>query len=203
MPHYLLGNLSQYLDSKLTVGILGGSFNPAHEGHLASSVAIKNKFKLDKIWWLVSPGNPLKSAADKLNFNYRYQSAVQVASSHGFIHPTDIETRIKTVYTYDTINQLKKLFPKIKFIWLMGADNLVSFHKWHKWREIMDGTPVIVYDRDNLSHAAIHSKAYIYATKPSKAMNLSCKKKLDKDKNLIYLHLRKQHISSTQIRRGK
>lgn len=129
-----------------TVGLLGGSFNPAHEGHRHISLYALKMLGLDAVWWMVSPQNPLKSRKDMAPLAERMESA-RVASHHPKIHVTDIEQHLNTRYTADTLRALKAHFPRTNFVWLMGTDNLRQFHRWQEWREIFRMVPVCVLDR--------------------------------------------------------
>jgi nicotinate-nucleotide adenylyltransferase len=134
------------------IGLLGGSFNPAHSGHRAISLHAIRALGLDEVWWLVSPGNPLKPEAGMAPFEARLASARAMAR-HAPIRATAIERRLKTRYTVDTIAQLTRSFPDNRFIWLMGGDNLAQFHRWHDWRRIARQVPIAViarpgYERD-------------------------------------------------------
>jgi nicotinate-nucleotide adenylyltransferase len=135
------------------IGLLGGSFNPAHQGHRRASLNALRALGLDEVWWLVSPGNPLKEGAkDMAPFEARLRSAQRMAARSP-IRPSDFEARAKTRFTIDTLRALKRRFPHHQFIWLMGADNLRNFHKWRNWREIVREVPIAViprpgYDRD-------------------------------------------------------
>jgi len=128
------------------VGLLGGSFNPAHKGHRAISLHALRALELDEVWWLVSPGNPLKSRAGMAPFAVRMASARKLAR-HAPIRPTDVERRLKTRYTADTLAKLPRLYPRHRFIWLMGADNLAQFHQWERWRHIARQVPIAVIAR--------------------------------------------------------
>lgn len=139
------------------IGLLGGSFNPAHSGHRAISLAALHALGLDEIWWLVSPGNPLKEKAGMAPLAARLASARAVAR-RAPIRPTDIEARLGTVYTVDTIAALQRRFPNHRFIWLMGADNLAQFHRWRDWRRLAREVPIAVIARpgyDGQAHAAV------------------------------------------------
>lgn len=139
------------------VGLLGGSFNPAHGGHRAISLAAIEALELDEVWWLVSPGNPLKDEAAMAPRAVRLASARAMAR-RARIRPTDIEARLGTVYTADTIAALTRRYPNHHFIWLMGADNLVQFHRWRDWRRIAREVPIAVIARpgyDRAAHAAV------------------------------------------------
>lgn len=129
----------------MRIGLLGGSFDPAHDGHRAASLKALRRLDLDQVWWLVSPGNPLKGApvADLGN---RVAQAKAVAA-HPRIRVTALEAAIGTRFTVDTIDWLRRHRPDLRFVWLMGADNLSSFHRWKHWRRIMATVPVAVLDR--------------------------------------------------------
>ena len=139
------------------IGILGGSFNPAHRGHRRISLQAMRLLGLDEVWWLVSPGNPLKTGdPDMAPFAARLRSARQ-AARRARIRPSDFEVREGTLYTIDTVRKLKSRFPRHQFIWLMGADSLPNFHKWRDWRELVREVPIAVVPRpgyDRAAHAA-------------------------------------------------
>ena len=138
-------------------GLLGGSFNPAHRGHRHVSLAAIRALALDELWWLVSPGNPLKEGAtDMAPLPARLASARAMAR-HAPIRPTAIEARLGSRYTVDTIAHLVRRYPNRRFIWLMGADNLAQFHLWREWRRIARMVPIAVVARpgyDRAAHAA-------------------------------------------------
>ena len=138
------------------IGLLGGSFNPAHRGHRAISLKALRALGLDEVWWLVSPGNPLKDSQEMAPFAMRMASARRVAR-HAPIRVSAIETKLKTRYTLDTLTKLPRLYPKHRFIWLMGADNLAQFHRWQGWRQIAGQVPIAVIARpgyDARAHAS-------------------------------------------------
>ncbi|MEG3148987.1 nicotinate-nucleotide adenylyltransferase [Sphingomonas sp. ZT3P38] len=139
------------------IGILGGSFNPAHGGHRAISLAAIGALGLDEVWWLVSPGNPLKEkASDMAPLAVRLASARAMAR-HAPIRPSAIELQLGTRYTIDTVRALVRRYPKNRFIWLMGADNLAQFDRWKDWRGIAREVPIAVVARpgyDGAAHAA-------------------------------------------------
>ena len=128
------------------IGLLGGSFNPAHEGHAHISRIALKRLGLNRVWWLLSPGNPLKSNAPA-PLEQRMEAARTVLNGHPRIIPTGIERDLGTVYTIDTINALQGMYPRVRFVWLMGADNLVQFDRWHRWADIMTSLPVAVMAR--------------------------------------------------------
>jgi nicotinate-nucleotide adenylyltransferase len=132
--------------SNRTVGLLGGSFNPAHEGHRHISLYALKMLGLDAVWWMVSPQNPLKSTKGMASLQERMASAIK-ASGHPDIYVTDIERQLNTRYTADTLKALKEHFPHANFIWLMGTDNLLQIHHWQEWEKIFTLVPVAVLDR--------------------------------------------------------
>lgn len=143
--------------SGLRVGLLGGSFNPAHDGHRHISLVALRRLQLDQIWWLVSPQNPLKSATDMADLPTRLSAARRIAR-HPRIHVSDLETRLGTQYTCDTLAALRIRAPDTRFVWLMGADNLAQMPAWRHWRQIMALMPVAVLDRPGYGLRALHGK---------------------------------------------
>ncbi|MDF1621111.1 nicotinate-nucleotide adenylyltransferase [Pseudothioclava nitratireducens] len=127
------------------IGILGGSFDPAHEGHAHITRAALKLFGLDRVWWLVSPGNPLK-AEGPAPMRRRLAQARRVMPDPR-VDITDLECRLGTRYTAQTLRRLRALYPGVRFVWLMGGDNLVQFDRWDRWREIMEMVPVGVMAR--------------------------------------------------------
>ena len=144
--------------ARLRVGLLGGSFNPAHDGHRHISLLALRRLGLDQVWWLVSPQNPLKSTAGMAPLAERMAGA-RAAARHPAIKVTDIERRLGTRFTADTLVRLRRRFPDLGFVWLMGADNLVQVPKWQRWTEIFTCMPVAVFDRPSYSYAALAGKA--------------------------------------------
>ena len=127
-------------------GLLGGSFNPAHNGHRRISIHAIEALALDEVWWLVSPGNPLKEKAGMAALPIRYASARRAARRLP-IRVSAIERELGSPYTYDTLLALTRRYPKRRFIWLMGADNLAQFHRWKDWRKIAALVPIAVIPR--------------------------------------------------------
>jgi nicotinate-nucleotide adenylyltransferase len=141
------------------IGLLGGSFNPAHGGHRRISLAAVAALGLDEIWWLVSPGNPLKSDKGMAPFPARLASARR-AARRSRIRVTAIERELGTVYTADTLGALVRRFPDHRFIWLMGADNLAQFHLWRDWRKIARTVPIAVSGRPGYDGRALKAPAW-------------------------------------------
>lgn len=146
-----------------TIGLLGGSFDPAHAGHVHITREAMKRFGLSHVWWLVSPGNPLKSQGPA-PLGKRLARARKVMQ-HPRVQVTDIEARLGTRYTAQTLARLIALYPGVRFVWLMGADNLAQFHKWQDWQWIMDTVPVGVLARpgDRIS-ARMSPAARLYAS---------------------------------------
>ena len=142
---------------KLT-GLLGGSFNPAHGAHRAISQSAIDALGLDEVWWLVSPGNPLKPTTGMAPFLARVRSA-QVQARGMPVRVTAIERELGTRYTIDTLRALKRRFPKRRFVWLMGADNLAQFHLWKDWQAIAREMPIATIARPGYDEAALASPA--------------------------------------------
>ncbi len=142
----------------LRIGLLGGSFNPAHEGHRHISKMALARLGLDQVWWLVSPQNPLKDASQTADYDRRFAAAVR-AAQHPRIRVTDFEQRHNTRYTIDTLRALDRAYPAHRFVWLMGADNLAGFHQWRNWRQIARTVPIAVIDRPGNATRALASPA--------------------------------------------
>ncbi|UZK65109.1 nicotinate-nucleotide adenylyltransferase [Sphingomonas sp. M1-B02] len=140
------------------IGLLGGSFNPAHSGHRRLSLHAIRALGLDEVWWLVSPGNPLKPRAGMAPFAARLASARKMAR-HAPIRASAVEARLKTRYTADTLGKLPRLYPRHRFVWLMGADNLAQFHQWERWRDIARQVPIAVIARPGYDRLARASPA--------------------------------------------
>jgi len=138
---------------------LGGSFNPAHGGHLHISLLALQRLDLDAVWWLVSPQNPLKPVKGMAPFAKRLASAEALAKGHPRITVSAIEAALGTSYTADTIAALHRRFPHSQFVWLMGGDNLAQLPRWKRWVELMEGVPVAVFDRPQTSQRALAGKA--------------------------------------------
>jgi nicotinate-nucleotide adenylyltransferase len=128
------------------IGLLGGSFNPAHRAHRRISLAAIRALALDEVWWLVSPGNPLKPAAGMAPLEARLASARAMAR-RAPIRPTAIEAMLGTRYTIDTVRALVRRYPRHRFVWIMGADNLAQFDRWRDWRGIASALPIAVVAR--------------------------------------------------------
>ena len=140
------------------VGLLGGSFNPAHRGHRQLSLAAIDALALDELWWLVSPGNPLKDPAGMAPYQARIESAEEMADGSQ-IRVSDFERQAGTRYTVDTLRALLGEHPDDRFIWLMGADAVAQFHRWKDWREIARLVPIAVLPRPGYDDTARAARA--------------------------------------------
>jgi len=172
----------------MRIGLLGGSFDPAHGGHLyVSEIAIK-ALKLDYVWWLVSPGNPLKPAPDALGV--RLKRASLLARDQRII-VTGIEQRLRTRFTIDSVTALKRRFPHVSFIWLMGSDNLEQFSRWRRWRDIAAQLPIVVVRRPGSVLASLHAPL---------ARRLGIVRNLGPAPSLLVLDGPRSRESSTELR---
>lgn len=142
----------------MRIGLFGGSFNPPHAGHRLVSLTAMRRLGLDRVWWLVTPGNPLKDRSRLAPLASRMAAARQVAD-HPRIVLTDVEAAIGTRYTYDTLRYLVRRCPGVRFVWIMGADNLADFHRWQHWRAIARLMPLAVVDRPGATWRAAGSRA--------------------------------------------
>jgi|SRR5215469_8632004 len=142
----------------LRIGLLGGSFNPPHEGHLHVSELALKKLGLDYVWWLVSPQNPLKSSRGLPSLDKRIALAAKLVHERRVV-VSDLERTIGTRFTIDTLQFLKRRFPAVSFVWLMGSDNLAGFHRWKDWARILELMPVVVVMRPGSLLAPLQAKA--------------------------------------------
>ena len=137
---------------------MGGSFDPAHKGHIyISDMAIKI-LDLNQIWWLVASQNPLKKTEQRKSLNRRLESAINIKKNYK-IKPLALEESIGTLYSYDTLTALKKKMPGAKMFWIIGADNLYNMHKWYKWKKLFYICPIIVFNRPGYFYKSLSSKA--------------------------------------------
>ncbi len=142
----------------MRIGLFGGTFNPPHEGHRLASVKALQRLGLDAVWWMVTPGNPLKDNAALPSQALRMQAAEKLAR-HPRIKISGFEGNIGTRYSWDTIAWLKRRCPGVHFVWIMGADNLAGFHRWQRWRDIVAAMPVAIIDRPGSTLRAVHGRA--------------------------------------------
>lgn len=186
----------------MKIGLLGGSFNPAHAAHRGISLFAARALGLDEVWWLVSPGNPLKVGRDDMaTLPQRYASAVRVAR-RSCIRVTAIEREFGTRYTVETLAALTRRYPNHRFIWLMGADNLDQFHLWSDWRNIAATLPIAVISRPQYNGDARRSPAALWLRRfvhPAGQAKMWTKWS---SPALVHLRFRPDPTSATQMRRA-
>ncbi|MCW8836727.1 MAG: nicotinate-nucleotide adenylyltransferase [Rhodospirillales bacterium] len=181
------------------IGLLGGSFNPAHDGHLHISREALKRLDLDRVWWMVSPQNPLKPVRGMAPFAQRMANARHQARDRRIL-VTDIESRLGTRYTADTLAALTARYPSVRFVWIMGADNLADVHRWDRWDRIFGTVAIAIFDRPTYSLKALSAKA---ARRFAKARLPESKAKaLTKQKppGWVFLHCPRHPESATRIR---
>ena len=180
------------------IGLLGGSFDPPHKGHLFISIESKRILKLDEIWWLITPQNPLKISKPATYFE-RVNNCKKITMNFP-INVKEIEKDINSDYSYKTISYILNHYKNIKFFWLMGADNLINFHKWEKWQKILNDMSIVIFKRHGYNNEALKS---ITAQKYKKSRINYSKFKLD-DFNIVpswlFVENKEIKISSTEIR---
>jgi nicotinate-nucleotide adenylyltransferase len=183
----------------MRIGLFVGTFNPPHAGHrLASLIALK-RLKLDAVWWLVTPGNPLKENAG-LPPLYERIGAARALADHPRIIVTGLEAQIGTRYTFDTIDYLTRRCPGVRFAWIMGADNLASFHRWQRWRDIAALTPIAVIDRPSSTLKAAHSRAAHFLARNRVDECHGALLLENGAPGFVFLHGPRSSLSSTELR---
>lgn len=181
----------------LAIGLFGGSFNPAHEGHLLVAQTALRRLRLDAVWWIVARGNPLKS--DHGDYETRLASARAVARG-GAMRVTDIEQALDLTYSIDTVRALLQAAPQTRFVWLMGADNLSGFHRWKDWKALAHSLPIAVIARPGtrIVRASAFSRQFADARLPEVAAqdlaNVSAPA-------WTYIRVRENPVSSKALRR--
>ena len=186
----------------MRIGLFGGTFDPPHAAHRAASLLALHRLGLDRIWWLVTPGNPLKDVSGLSPLVERL-AAARALSRHPSIDVTDFEADLGTNYTYGTVSYLVRSCPGVRFVWIMGADNLRHFHRWQRWREIAALVPIAVIDRlgpSLYSIAGVAGQALAWARLPEAAATTLVNRK---PPAWIYLHGLKSPLSSTALRAAR
>ncbi len=187
--------------SLIRTGILGGSFNPAHRGHRRISLFVAGAMGLDEVWWLVSPGNPLKPSDGMAPVAARLASARTIAR-RSIIRATDIEARLGTRYTVDTVARLIRKFPKRRFVWIMGADNLGQFHHWRDWRRIARLVPIAVVARPGYEAMTVASPATAWLRRFVRPASSAKQWTTWGTPALVLLHFRPDPTSASALRRA-
>lgn len=184
-----------------TTGILGGSFNPAHRGHRRISLFVADAMGLDEVWWLVSPGNPLKPTKGMAPYPARLASARKMAR-RSVIRASDIETKLGTRYTVETLTKLVRRYPKRRFVWIMGADNLGQFHHWRDWRRIARLVPIAVVARPGYEGMTVASPATAWLRRFVRPATSVKQWTNWRPPALVLLHFRPDPTSATALRRA-
>jgi nicotinate-nucleotide adenylyltransferase len=183
---------------------LGGSFNPAHTGHLHLSLAALRHLGLDEVWWMVSPQNPLKPITGMARFAERLRQAQRVAAGHKRIRVTDIEDRLSgSYYTADTLKRLTRRYPHRRFVWLMGCDNLEQLPRWARWTEIFRTVPIAVFDRPSYAQRALAGVAAQRFARSRVRENTARRLAETKPPAWVFFHTPLDPASATQIRSGR
>jgi nicotinate-nucleotide adenylyltransferase len=186
----------------MRIGLFGGTFDPPHQAHLAAALLALKRLKLDRIWWMVTPGNPLKNTKGLAPIEQRI-AAARALAHHPRIDVTGLEAVIRTRYTYDTVRWLVTRCPGVRFVWIMGADNLRSFHRWQKWRDIASMLPIVVVDRLGPSLYAAASPAGASLAKFRIAEENAASLPDRRPPVWSYLHGLKSPLSSTALRAAR
>lgn len=180
----------------LAIGLFGGSFNPAHAGHLLVAETARKRLKLDQVWWIVARGNPLKS--DHGDYAARLASARVLARSPG-MRVTDLEAQLGLTYSIDTLRALQKAAPEARFVWLMGADNLAGFQRWKDWEEIARRVPIAVIGRPGarITRATAFARKFARHRLPEAD---AAKLPHSTPPAWVYIRVRENALSSTALR---
>jgi nicotinate-nucleotide adenylyltransferase len=194
-PAYLLG-----FKPKRRVGLLGGSFNPAHAGHRHIAELALKRLRLDEVWLLVSPGNPLKRAEGMAPLDKRLRSAASLAR-HPRLRATVVEQALGTRFSADTLAALVRRFPRTQFVWLMGADNLIQLPRWERWTSIFHTVPIAIFARPSYSTNALAGKAaHRFSTARRRSLRKAARLASRKPPAWVFLHTRLHPESATSIR---
>jgi nicotinate-nucleotide adenylyltransferase len=183
----------------MRIGLFGGSFNPPHEGHLHVARVALTRLRLHRLWWLVTPGNPLKDTAE-LPVLDRRMAACRALATDPRIAISGIEAEIRTRFTYDTLRFLRMRCPGVRFVWIMGADNLLGFHRWRHWRDIIRLAPIAVVDRPGATlkiSGALSTQVLARHRLPEKDARLIADRA---PPAFVYLHGKRAAQSSTALR---
>ena len=188
-----------FYSNGMRIGLLGGSFNPPHVAHRAISLFAIKRLKLDRVWWLVTPGNPLKENGALRDLGQRTEAAREMADDPR-INVSCLESVIGTRYTVDTISYLRRRASGVRFVWIMGADNLAQFHRWENWRRIASEVPIAVIDRPPQSFRALAAPAAQALTRYRLPENQASRLADQRAPAWVFLTGLKLSLSSTGLR---
>jgi nicotinate-nucleotide adenylyltransferase len=183
------------------IGLLGGSFDPPHKGHLYISLEAKKLLKLDEIWWLVTPQNALK-ISKPAPYEERIKNCKGITMGHP-IKINEIEKKISSKFSYESINYIQNHYKNIKFYWLMGADNLINFHRWQNWKTIFKDISIVVFKRHGYNNKALNSKSAKTFANFHKIIRPNNKMTFSQIPSWAWIDNREVKISSTEIRKQK
>ncbi len=184
----------------MRIGLFGGSFNPPHAAHLAATRLAMKRLRLDRVWWLVSPGNPLKEPAALPPLGERMVAARALARDPRIV-VSDVEAQAGTRYTVDTLRLLRARCPGVRFVWVMGADALAEFHRWRDWRAIFRLVPVAVVDRGGLRTAPLAARAPLAFGQFRLTEHAAARLAGTRPPAWVFLHGLKMPLSSTRLRK--
>ena len=183
------------------IGLLGGSFDPPHKGHIYISIEAKKLLQINEIWWLVTPQNPLK-ISEPATYQERIKNCKEISKDKPILIK-EIEKKINSKYTYQTLDYLLNHYTNIKFFWIMGADNLINFHKWQKWRQILKEVSIVVFKRHGYNNQALKSIACkTFNNYRINSLQIN-KNHFNKLPSWTWIDNREIKISSTEIRQHR
>ena len=181
------------------IGLLGGSFNPAHDGHRLASLAAMRRCRLDRVWWLVTPGNPLKETHGLPSLARRV-AAAQAVSHHPRIDVTGFEAALGMRYSVETVDYLRRRCPGIDFVWIMGADIMAELHRWKRWREFVAALPIAVVDRPGSTFNATRGRAATFMAPGRLRENEAPSLPGMRPPAFVFIHGPRSATSSTRLR---
>lgn len=189
--------------TRLKIGLIGGSFNPAHAGHIHISLQAHFKLGLDQIWWLVSPQNPLKSHTNMASLTHRLANARDMTAPFPFIHVFAPEARLPSNFTYQTVKYLNNTMPLARLIWIMGADNMVQLRRWQRYKNLISLIPIAVIDRPRYSYKAISAGRHLFMRRctPGQMRQRLAHSRLEMPV-WCFVAGQRHHASATAIREG-
>jgi nicotinate-nucleotide adenylyltransferase len=183
----------------MRIGLFGGTFNPPHDAHRAASLLALKRLGLDRVWWLVTPGNPLKENRALPPLAQRIAESRKMAA-HPAIEVTGIESALHTRFTYDTVKKLQARFPEVRFVFIIGADNLAGFHRWKNWRALANMIPIAVVDRPDYDLSALATPAAASLVRARIDEREAPVLSLLAPPAWVFLHGLKSELSSTALR---